>query len=84
MYGHQFEEQLQAQAWMVPRRDSRKPPFPEPFWQESPVGKPIKEFTIYLPTNAAVTIVRREEKPEVEEQDDHYDDELQQMLDDYD
>ena len=35
--------------------------------------------------NAAVTIVViGEEKPEVEEQHDHWEDERQQMLDDYD
>jgi len=35
--------------------------------------------------NAAVTIVVTcEEKPEVEEQHDHWEDERQQMLDDYD
>jgi hypothetical protein len=44
----------------------------------------FKEIVIYLPVNAAVTIVIGEEKPEVIEQDDHWDDELQQMLDDYD
>jgi hypothetical protein len=45
----------------------------------------FKEITIYLPPNTAVTIVvMSEEKPEVEEQDDHWEDERQQMLDDYD
>jgi hypothetical protein len=49
------------------------------------VGKQFKEITIYLPLNTAVTIVvTGEEKPEVEEHDDHWEDERQQMLDDYD
>ena len=44
----------------------------------------IKDFIIYLPVNTAVTIVvTGEEKPKVE-QDDHWEDERQQMLDDYD
>jgi hypothetical protein len=49
------------------------------------VGKHFKEITIYLPVNAAVTIVvTGEEKPNVEEHDEHWEDERQQMLDDYD
>jgi hypothetical protein len=45
----------------------------------------IKDFTIYLPLDTAVTIVVTNEKqPDVQEQDDHWDDDLQQMLDDYD
>ena len=45
----------------------------------------IKDFTIYLPINTAVTIVvTGEEKPKASEQDDHWEDERQQMLDDYD
>jgi hypothetical protein len=45
----------------------------------------IKDFTIYLPLNTAVAIVvTSEENPKVEEQNDHWEDELQQMLDDYD
>jgi hypothetical protein len=49
------------------------------------VGKHIKETIIYLPENTAVTIVvTGEEKPKVEDHDDHWEDERQQMLDDYD
>ncbi|MFQ3456938.1 hypothetical protein PMN64_27010 [Bradyrhizobium sp. UFLA01-814] len=45
----------------------------------------IKDFTIYIELEAAFTIhVKSEEKPEVNEQDDHWEDERQQMLDDYD
>ena len=45
----------------------------------------IKDFLIYLPLDTAVTItVTSEAKPEVKEQDDHWEDERQQMLDDYD
>jgi hypothetical protein len=45
----------------------------------------FKEITIYLPQNTAVTIVvTSEERPAIEEQDDHWEDERQQMLDDYD
>jgi hypothetical protein len=43
----------------------------------------IKDFTIYLPLNTDVTIVvTNEDKPEVQEED-HWEDERQQMLDDY-
>jgi hypothetical protein len=45
----------------------------------------IKDFTIYLPMNVTVTIVvPDQEKPKVEEQYDHWEDERQQMFDDYD
>lgn len=45
----------------------------------------FKEITIYVPLDTAVTItVTRETIPEVQEQNDHWEDELQQMLDDYD
>jgi hypothetical protein len=45
----------------------------------------VKDFIIYVPLDTAVAIiVTSEDKPRVEEQDDHWEDELQQMLDDYD
>jgi hypothetical protein len=44
----------------------------------------IKDFTIYVPLDTAVTIiVTGEPIPKVNE-DDHWEDERQQMLDDYD
>jgi hypothetical protein len=58
---------------------------PAPKRREKIAGNTIKELIIYLPVNTAVTIVvTGEEKPEVEEQHDHWEDERQQMLDDYD
>jgi hypothetical protein len=63
---------------------------PQPHHKAKPDRRPgmfvrIKEFTIYLPVNTAVTIVvTGEEKPKVEQQDDHWEDERQQMFDDYD
>lgn len=43
----------------------------------------IKDFTIYVKLDTALE-VKGEEKPDVKEQDDHWEDERQQMLDDYD
>ncbi len=40
------------------------------------------EISIFYKTEPVVAVI--DEKPEVIEQDDHWDDELQQMLDDYD
>jgi hypothetical protein len=40
------------------------------------------EISIFYKTEPVVAVI--DEKPEVVEQDDHWDDELQQMLDDYD
>jgi hypothetical protein len=44
----------------------------------------IKDFTIYVKLDAAITINVKGEEPEVNEQEDHWEDELQQLLDDYD
>ncbi len=43
----------------------------------------LKEIIIYVPLDTAVIIVTSEPNPEFKE-DDHWEDELQQMLDDYD
>jgi hypothetical protein len=48
------------------------------------VGKHIKEITIYLDTNAAVVVIDDEPPSTLDEQQDHWDDELQDALDDYD
>ncbi|MCS3689372.1 hypothetical protein ABIF07_003601 [Bradyrhizobium elkanii] len=45
----------------------------------------IKDFLIYVPIDSAVTIVvESDEKPKVYEQEAYWDDEREQMLDDYD
>jgi hypothetical protein len=44
----------------------------------------IKDFTIYIPSDAEVTIVVTKQKQEVEEQDDHLTTKLQDMLEDHD
>jgi hypothetical protein len=48
-------------------------------------GKHIKETEIFFDVKAVVTaIVTDEEKPEADHQSDFWDDERQQVLDDYD
>lgn len=49
------------------------------------MGKHIKELKIYYDDNTVLTlVVSGEKKPQVKEQDDHWEDEREQVLDDYD
>jgi hypothetical protein len=57
----------------------------EPRWFSGAAGQHIKEYTIYREAKAVVApSVTDEDTSEIEHQSDIWDDERQQMLDDYD